>query len=160
VAHTNLGVAYSELGQHKRAIREFEKAIRLDHKDPVPVANIGHTRARLGQYSEAIRLLRKALRMDAGRRYTLHILGAVLIEQEVAVAEGIRMLQKAKRKEPKNAQVLADLALGYWKAGRKKQAQRWAREAKKLAPHDRLVRDQTQQVLDKHTHHRGCRSGG
>ena len=61
-AYTYTGWTYSHIGDHKRAIEEAEKAIRLDPDFGNPYNDIGVYLIELGREEEAIPYLEKAMR--------------------------------------------------------------------------------------------------
>ena len=63
VAHYNLGVAYGELGKHKKAIKSYKHAIRID-PDPKDAVSIGSCYGELGMYQEGIESYKQAIRID------------------------------------------------------------------------------------------------
>ena len=78
-AHTCLGWAYSAKGQYGDAIRECEKAVRLDPEYGNPYNDIGAYMIETGRWEEALSWLEKATvaeRYD-GRFYAWYTLGRV-----------------------------------------------------------------------------------
>ena len=78
-AHTCLGWAYSAKGQFGDAIRECEKAVRLDPEYGNPYNDIGAYMIETGRWAEALTWLEKATvaeRYD-GRFYAWYNLGRV-----------------------------------------------------------------------------------
>ena len=59
------GVAYANLGQHKRAILDYDKVIRLKPNFVVAYAARGHAYVDLGQYQRAIKDYNKAIRLES-----------------------------------------------------------------------------------------------
>lgn len=65
-AYSNRGDAYSVLGQHQRAIQDYQEAIRLDSQDgPRVYYNRGGAYLNLGQYGQAIEDLDEFIRLDS-----------------------------------------------------------------------------------------------
>ena len=52
-AYTNRGIVKSELGKHKEAIVDYDKAIRLNRDAAEPYINRGLAKCRLGKVVEA-----------------------------------------------------------------------------------------------------------
>ena len=63
-AYRNRGLSYSDLGQYRRAIEDYDKAIELDPNDATAYYNRGLTYRRLGQYRRAIEDFDKAIELD------------------------------------------------------------------------------------------------
>jgi tetratricopeptide (TPR) repeat protein len=78
-AHTCLGWAYSVKGQYGDAIRECEKAVRLDPEYGNPYNDIGAYMIETGRWEEAIPWLEKATAAERydGRFYAWYNLGRV-----------------------------------------------------------------------------------
>jgi tetratricopeptide (TPR) repeat protein len=54
VAFYNRGVAYANLGDHQKAINDYNQAIALNPKDAISFGNRGVTYANLGEHQKAI----------------------------------------------------------------------------------------------------------
>lgn len=63
-AFNNRGIAYRELGEFQRAIRDFDRAARADPQFQAAYANAGQSRNATGQYQRAITDLGRALVLD------------------------------------------------------------------------------------------------
>ena len=81
-AYNNRGVAHSALGEHRRAIEDYDQALRLDPRDAFAYVNRGNTYRDLGDYRRAIEDYDQALRLDPrddyaynGRAWALYLLG-------------------------------------------------------------------------------------
>jgi serine/threonine protein kinase/predicted Zn-dependent protease len=57
----NLGVFYSELGQHDKALREHQEAVRLDPNNAFSVENVGLTFLALDRFDEARSIFEQGL---------------------------------------------------------------------------------------------------
>jgi tetratricopeptide (TPR) repeat protein len=56
-------LAFAELGDHQKAIKDFDKAIELNPKDADAYSNRGFTYGKLGDSGKAIRDLKTAARL-------------------------------------------------------------------------------------------------
>ena len=66
--HYNLGVFYTEEGQHKRAVAEFEKSVELNPEDAYAYFNLGYIYAEhLVNRTRAIEFFKEYLRLADGR---------------------------------------------------------------------------------------------
>jgi tetratricopeptide (TPR) repeat protein len=63
-ARNNLGVLYDELGQHERALEQFEAARAIDGDNVEVLSNIGSALLGLGRFPDAERELRRAMKLD------------------------------------------------------------------------------------------------
>ncbi len=66
VAYYNRGLAYHRLGDHARAIEDFDQAIRLDPGLAIPYNDRGAAYRKLGDPARAIKDYDQALRLDPG----------------------------------------------------------------------------------------------
>lgn len=63
--HYNLGIVYNTLGDHRRALAEFQEALQYRPTSPQILNNLGVTYYKLGQYQEAIGVWKLAKLFDA-----------------------------------------------------------------------------------------------
>ena len=71
-AYYNRGNAYSDLGQHQRAIADYDQALRLDSGYVDAYYNRGVAYRKLGQHQRAIADYDQALRLDPGNADAYH----------------------------------------------------------------------------------------
>src|SRR5688572_12166977 len=64
--HRFYGNAYAQRGEHAKAVREYEAAIRSDPDDVAALTLLGHSLFELGKLPQAERRYRRALKLDAG----------------------------------------------------------------------------------------------
>jgi len=64
IAFYNRGIAYSDKGDHDRAISQYDEAIRLDPKYVAAYNNRGNSYNRKGEYRRALQDYDKALQLD------------------------------------------------------------------------------------------------
>lgn len=64
--HNNLGLAYSNLGDHDKAFEEFRRGVKIDPRNPAIRVNLAVSHVREGRYDEAIEEAERALEMDPG----------------------------------------------------------------------------------------------
>ncbi len=64
MAYSNRGSVYDDLGQHQRAIEDYDEAIRLDPQDAAAYNNRGLAYVDLGQFQKATIDLDEAIRLD------------------------------------------------------------------------------------------------
>jgi tetratricopeptide (TPR) repeat protein len=75
-AYNDSGVAYIKLGEHRRAIEDFDQALRLDPGEPIGYVNRGAAYANLGEYHRAIENFDQALRLDSNSSGGYHNRGS------------------------------------------------------------------------------------
>lgn len=61
-----LGRARSQMGDHRRALENFQRASQLDPGNPTAAFNLGVAHASLGQYAQAIQAYRHAVQCSGG----------------------------------------------------------------------------------------------
>ncbi len=66
IAYNNRGNAYANLGEYRRAIQDYDQALRLDPGYAVAYYNRGLAYSDLGEYRRAIEDYDQALRLDPG----------------------------------------------------------------------------------------------
>ncbi len=62
----NRGNAYQNLGEHRRAIEDYDQALRIDPGFAIAYSNRGNAYNHLGEYRRAIEDYDQALRLDPG----------------------------------------------------------------------------------------------
>jgi tetratricopeptide (TPR) repeat protein len=70
VAYTNRGFAYSNHGEYRRAIEDYDEALRIDPRHALAYNNRGNAYSYLGEYRRAIEDYDQALRHDPGHAWT------------------------------------------------------------------------------------------
>jgi tetratricopeptide (TPR) repeat protein len=63
-ARNNLGLLYDGLGQHERALEQFESARAIDPDNVSVISNLGGALIGMGRFEEAERELRRAMKLD------------------------------------------------------------------------------------------------
>lgn len=64
IYYFNLGVAHSNLGEHDKAIENYEEALNLDPDDYKTLAGLGDSKVRKKQYEDAIKHFDKAISLN------------------------------------------------------------------------------------------------
>jgi Flp pilus assembly protein TadD len=100
----------------------------------------------MGQHRQASATLRRALRLDPKDVEVLHALGFLLVDEELEISQGVKLLETARRKAPRSAQLLADLAAGYLKLREVAKAQSVLRLMKRLRPMSKQTRTQLRRL--------------
>lgn len=139
-AHVNLGSALSQQGRIAESITIFEKAAELN---PAYMAysNLGTAYSRAARHEDAVKAFRKALDIDESDSMVWGNLASVYswmkgkdAEAKDAFARAIGLAEAARRNDPRNAYLNADLAGYYAKTGRPALADERLNTALTLAP--------------------------
>jgi len=143
-AFGNLGVAYMELGDNRRALVSLEKSIGIT-PDAYTYANLGTVRYWQGDFEEAARATQAAIKLLPDEAWIHRNLGDAYArlgrhqEAEGSYAEAVRLSEELLRVNPKDSYARAKLALYQAKLGRRQEAKRNAEEALKMGAEDKDV---------------------
>jgi Flp pilus assembly protein TadD len=94
-----------------------------------------------------LRWLESAHRLRPAERETDSWVGYALVEHDLDLRRGVRLLHRALARNPKDWRALADLALAQLKLGDRAEAEVLAKRAKQAAPRDAEIRRQVGLVL-------------
>jgi eukaryotic-like serine/threonine-protein kinase len=126
----NLGVRYSEIGQHERALPEYLEALQLDPDHDLYYSNATNTYRILGRFDEAEALLRRHVERF-GSPTRAHLNGfklAFLRSNASAMAEHVAAVAGT----PGEPLVRRDQALAAAVGGRLTEAREWNRQSVEL----------------------------
>ncbi|MCU0782908.1 MAG: tetratricopeptide repeat protein [Verrucomicrobia bacterium] len=133
VAHNNLGVAMSALGNTKAAITHFSEALRINPRDAELQTNIGVALADEGRTEEAFAHYSEALRINPNHGNALNQMG-ILLSQEGRHVEARPYLEAALNSKAQFSEAHSRLALTLVALGRYQEAISSYREALRLGP--------------------------
>lgn len=108
-ALASLGVACAMAGRHQEALDAYERALRVDPRQPSAKANIGRAFSKLGRYEESVAAYREALEQNPGDTQVRYSLGIVL-ERMNRIGEALDCYRDVCRREP--GHMLAWLGVG------------------------------------------------
>ena len=93
IAYANRGLAYHNKGEYDRAIKDYDKAIALNPKDPDPYYNLGRTYDSKSDYEKALAYFRSAFTIypSANRGH---------IEAQKKIAEMEQKIASAAKAQP------------------------------------------------------------
>ncbi|OOG58064.1 tetratricopeptide repeat protein [Polaromonas sp. C04] len=106
----NLGISYSELGQHDEAIIRLKRAVQLDPGHAHAWVGIGNAYHRMGKSEQALEAFENAVALDPNDGFTRRNLGGMLIGFK-RVDEAIVHLRKALELMPDDPQSIFGLAM-------------------------------------------------
>ncbi len=90
LAHNNRGFTYAMLGQYKRALEDFNKAVRLKPDYPEALVNRAQAYLELGQYAQALKDCNKVIRLMPHNENAFNIRGniyATLGQYQLAIKD-------------------------------------------------------------------------
>jgi tetratricopeptide (TPR) repeat protein len=133
VGHTNLGVAYKELGRTDEAIAELKESIRLAPNEPLGPLHLGYAYLELGDYAEARRALEQGLALRDSTSVRLALFNLAALSSDPALADA-QVAAVAGRRD--SGGMLALQAVAAASAGRLNQAEaftaQWLRQIESL----------------------------
>jgi len=133
-AHSSLGFAFSNTGQHDKAVAEGEKAVALNPNSADSHMKLGKILTFAGRYEESLPELKTAIRLNPiPPNIYLYSLGIsyTLMGQ---YNEAITWCEKAVRREPNSLFARLFLAAAYSRAGRNEEARIEAAEVLRINP--------------------------
>ena len=140
IAWSNLGAAYGLLGEFEKALATYKKSLALEPTDGA-YSNTGTALFFLGRYRESAESFESAVRLTPGHFQLWANLGDAYrwtkgFESKApqAYRRAIELAREELRVNPRNAQVLAYLALCLAKTDRAVEAEQHVREALLLEP--------------------------
>ncbi len=114
-AHDNLGFTYERAGETKKALQEFEIAVKLQEDNFRALANLGVAYAKLGFYNKSVAALKKSIEIK-GYYKTYDKLGLVYDELNME-NEAIESFREAIKLNQRYAKAHNDLGTIYGKRG-------------------------------------------
>jgi tetratricopeptide (TPR) repeat protein len=151
IAYQQVGVAYQSLGDNDRALAFYQKALAIRPYPPA-YSNIGAIYHERGEYAKAVEAYQQAIALRPNARETHRNLGDALArmgraaEAIAAYRRAIRLAEGDLKVNPRDARIVASLAVYLQKAGEAESAQARAAEAVALAPNDFEVLRRAAQV--------------
>lgn len=113
--HFQLGSVYDRLGKRDKTVEQMQKVLGLDENHVQALNYLAYVYADgTRNLQTAEKLVRKALRLQPGDGYIMDTLGWVLFKQD-RIAEAVKTLEKAHRKESKEAIIAEHLGDAYFR---------------------------------------------
>jgi tetratricopeptide (TPR) repeat protein len=137
----NLALTYARRGLEEEAIKTLRDAIRQNPRSVAPRVNLALQLLSRGDRDQGRRWLEGAFRLRhlETEANAERWVGYALVEYDLDIRRGVRMLQQRLARNPRDWAAMAVLAVGYMKLGEHRQAKTLAKRAKRRAPDDREV---------------------
>lgn len=158
--------AYESILSHdfERAIEWFERAVAEQPDNAAYHFSLSITYARSNKLAKAVAHAEEACRLDPqARNYALHLntlksrqlmqeAEKQLHEDSLQLAEAVRLLEEAVKRDALSVEALVMLALAYGKQKRFKEAEEALKEALRLEPHHKEARQLKEQFIKRKEH--------
>jgi eukaryotic-like serine/threonine-protein kinase len=118
--HDTLGSAYFRYGDNDKALAEYQRVTELAPDNAVGYQNIGAVYFREGQYDKSIPVYQKALEIEPHATIYSNLGTAYFFLKRYE--EAIKMFEKAVESNPKDEQLLGNLADAYRASGNMQKA--------------------------------------
>jgi len=112
-----LGVAYSGLNDHERAVSHFLESVKINPLDPFPFFNIGNSLTKNLQFDEGAKYYKLALTLDENCADAIVGLGVSAFQQSDYAACD-QYFSRALQLKPNNVQIITNLGNSYLVQGR------------------------------------------
>ena len=130
-AYNNLGLVYSQMDDHKKALNAYEKSLSIYPTFPMTLNNIGHLHMTMGHYDKAELFLKKSLSLFSSFHLVSTNLGELYLKQK-RYSEAMKYLKKSLKDMPSLARTHKLLGEVHQAEGRKEEAKKEFNLAKKL----------------------------
>lgn len=127
------GLAWAALGQHEKALRDFNQAIAIDSRSVAIRVNRANSHTQLENLDSAIRDYNRALEIAPRNVRALNNRG-LLFSAQKKYDQAMLDFDAAIRIQPDYAEALNHRGVVYWKQGKIKEAERNYARAMKLKP--------------------------
>ena len=118
--HDTLGSAYFRYGDNDKALAEYQRVTELAPDNAIGYQNIGAVYFREGQYDKSIPVYQKALEIEPHASIYSNLGTAYFFLKRYS--EAVKMFEKAVESNPKDEQLLGNLADAYRASGNMQQA--------------------------------------
>jgi len=110
-AHNTLGTRYIVTGDYQLALEEFEKALKLDMRNPVVNSNIAAALLGLQRPAEAESAARRSIDLNGASSRAHYLLAVALIQQGKVTVEAEKSLRQAADELPAARLILGKLLI-------------------------------------------------
>jgi tetratricopeptide (TPR) repeat protein len=131
--YSGLGEVYGKKGLYKDSVAAFEKAIKLESKDPILLSNLGNALFQIKDYKNSLIYLDKAIKINPSLVVAHSNRGATLYEMG-RYKDAIESLKYAIALHPSSAEAQNNLGVALSRLGKFKEAHKCYLEAVRLRP--------------------------
>jgi tetratricopeptide (TPR) repeat protein len=117
----NAASALVELGEIRKALKIFNKVLRISEEDPVLLNNAGYCMESLGRYDQALKCYQKALALDPASIPSLYNQGLCLVRLK-QWDRACECLEEVVRRDPGNSIAWCGLAAASFARGNRDEA--------------------------------------
>lgn len=142
MALNGLGLVRRAEGRTTEALACYRAAARRDPRQAEPLINAATAFLADGHLAQGRAWLQRTLRRGKREPDVDKRVGYCLVEYDVDVRRGVRLLERAVARRDSDAEAWADLAVGYLKMGSLSQARAAARAARTWLPRKEALRKQ------------------
>lgn len=135
-----IGDAHRDNGQMEQAISAYTQAVNLlkksnqNQRAAEILLNMAYIYETMRKPDVKLSLLKESFRLDNANPNILNDLGYELIDSDIDVANGLKLVQKANEMNPSAPQIMDSLAWGYYKSGAYDKALTYSKQAVEEAP--------------------------
>lgn len=155
LAYTNVAGAYSQLGNHEKAIEWYKKAISIDSSDFRTYINVADEYEKLKKYNEALPYAIQATKLTTNNVDAAGALGALgeCYDQAKEYKKALDCYFKSLALNPNDAGTLADTGLCYKEMGNNKLAEEYRVKALKNCTDQDFIKKINQAFLETKSSH-------
>jgi len=134
------GIALADMGRYPDAVRQFERALRVDTTNATAYQSLGVVALRTGDVARAEQFLSRALALNDEMPLALNTMGVVYARRN-DMPRALQSWQRAVALDPKQFDALFNIGLVAGNAGRYDESRRALEQFVKTAPKDRYAKD-------------------
>jgi tetratricopeptide (TPR) repeat protein len=135
-AYLGLSAVYAETKQWESAVRTADEGLKKFENHPNLLFQKASVLERSGKYKASEEVFQHLLEVDPDNDNAMNYLGYMLIDYDLDVDRGLKLVQQALVYEPKNPAYLDSLGWGYHKKKDYKKALEYLQQASRSLPDD------------------------
>lgn len=143
------GWVYLQLEKYEDAINAFNKALKINSKNPDIYFNLGQTYDKMSRFEDMEKEMKKAIEIDPANVNALNYLGYSYAEKNIKLKEAGDLIRRALQGRPNDGYIIDSLAWVYYKEGKLDEAVRELKKALSFVPEDPTIHEHLGEVLVK-----------